>query len=244
MTDAANAGAANTSANASNAAAASSDAATANQGTEQANNQQPASNILADSKADDSAEGTETDANKTGTEGDDAEGDGKEGDGSGEGGDEAPADYNYTLPEGFEPVPELQDKLTDFAKANNIPPEKAQELSDLGVQLGQVLAQKNMQAWVDLNKQWDSEVRADPEIGGKNFGKMQSDIAKTLDTFGDKTTRDAFILTGAGNNPAIIKYLYKMANALTEGGAPATGGSAGNASKSIGATLYPNMKNT
>lgn len=100
------------------------------------------------------------------------------------------------------------------------------------------------QAYLETNKKWQEEVRADPEIGGdkldgvlKTIGAVMNDPAITAPGF-----KEALNLTGAGNNPAIIKTFYKMAQKITEGGhvggsppaskpAPKTGASA----------MYPNL---
>ena len=98
------------------------------------------------------------------------------------------------------------------------------------------------QEWVKTQTAWQSEVMNDPEIGGDNFATMKATVAKVLDNpaFCDPGLREALNFTGAGNNPVVIRSLFRMAQKLTEGGLVRTGNPAGTA-KTAAQVLYPDL---
>jgi hypothetical protein len=78
-------------------------------------------------------------------------------------------------------------------------------------------------AFKQINEQWAKECLADPDIGGskdKLNGSMVQ-IVNAMNTLGLKEGQvdqalEAFVMTGAGNNPAILRVMHKMASRLTE----------------------------
>ena len=124
-----------------------------------------------------------------------------------------------------------------------IPQDKAEALlASVAPQIAQQLTDP-YRAWTRTQEEWTAAIKADPEIGGDNFAKMQTTIARALDNprLSDPGLREAMILTGAGNNPAVVRSLYRWAQALTEG-AHVSGSPAAQTSKSVLADMYPSMK--
>jgi hypothetical protein len=145
------------------------------------------------------------------------------------------------IPEGVKLEGETKDA---FAKAitEGDPNKRAQALLDLYAGEAKKAQEGAFKTFQDMNKQWVDSVKSDPEIGGDNWANVQKTIAKGLDTFGTPGVRQALNLTGAGNNPDVIKTFYKMAKALSEGGhvsgnPPAQGGE-----RSLPELMYPTMK--
>jgi len=131
----------------------------------------------------------------------------------------APEKYtDFKLPEGVELDKEMLDEAKTFmAKDLNLTQEKAQKLVDFHVKALQGMAEAPYQLWADTQREWQAEVNKDPELGGINLPQVKTKISKLLDAYGDPKVREALSFTGAGNNPAIIRTLYKIANVLTEG---------------------------
>jgi hypothetical protein len=101
------------------------------------------------------------------------------------------------------------------------PQERMQKLIDVYGGLAKAAADSNGKAWNDLQDQWQTEVKADPTIGGDKLVPTQQMISKAIDTLGPdsaKAFRSALDFTGAGNNPAIIKGLAAFAKLAVEGG--------------------------
>lgn len=154
-------------------------------------------------------------------------------------------DFELKAPEGLsldeKQVAEFKALLTD----DKAPlAERAQKLIDLHAAALKQQAEASSNLWRQTQDKWQGEVKADKELGGQNFDAMRSTIAKAIDEIGGEQAakmREAFDFTGAGNNPEIIRLLYRMAKAATEGG-PVTGGTPaadGDATKKALASMYP-----
>lgn len=122
------------------------------------------------------------------------------------------------------------------------PNKRAQALLDLYAGEAKKAQEGAYKTFNDMNKQWVDAVKADSEIGGDNWANTQRTIAKALDTFGTPGVRQALNLTGAGNNPDVIKTFYKMAKALAEGGHASGSPPAQTGEKGLAELMYPNMK--
>jgi hypothetical protein len=150
------------------------------------------------------------------------------------------------LPEGFE----ANDKFEAFktlAAEKGVPTETAQALLALGADAIKDVATKAAEAqtaaWNKVTETWIGEIKADPDIGG---AKLESEvlpaIGRLLTEYGSPEVRAALDMTGAGNNPAMTRFFYKMAKALSEGkhvtGSPTSGPKA---PASAAQAIYPNL---
>lgn len=110
------------------------------------------------------------------------------------------------------------------------PAEQAQKLVDLQARLARDASETGSKAWEEIQTDWVSKVKADPDIGGANFENTMTSIGKLVTHYGDQELRDAMNLTGAGNHPAMVKFLAKVAKDFNEGtpisGAPVNTSSA------------------
>jgi hypothetical protein len=158
-----------------------------------------------------------------------------------------PAEYaEFQLPEG---VQVDEQKMADFkakAREAGLSQEQAQKLVDVHTNAIKAASDASTQLWYDTQKEWQQQVIKDPEIGGKNFEPMKETVAKAIDTVGGEDAqkiRQAFEYTGAGNNPDIIRFLYRLGKAIGEGGAVGGGMPAAvEQPKSAAERLYPNQK--
>lgn len=140
----------------------------------------------------------------------------------------------------------LTDAKAIFAEAQ-VPPEAAQKLLDLYTTnlktATDQLAAAHQEQFTALNQQWIDATNALPEMQGEAKKQTLAILGRTMDEFGSPEAREAFNLTGAGNNPHIVKYILSLAQAVVEGaptpqGAPAL--SDPRKGKSLGQRLYPN----
>lgn len=154
-------------------------------------------------------------------------------------------DIKVDLPEGIT----LQDEaLTNFLTAANeakLPKENAQAFLKMHVEQVNSLVSDWVKAqektWNDTNAAWRGEILADKVLGSGNETQVQATLGRAFDAFGDDTARKAFDLTGAGNNPNVVRMFYKMAQALEEGGLKAGGNPApkgGPKGNTLGERLY------
>lgn len=129
---------------------------------------------------------------------------------------EAPAYGEFTLPEGAAIDADSLGRATTLFKEAGLPQEQAQKFIDLAVEREQAAAQKGVQAFVDLQSKWVSEIKADPEIGGARFTASMAAAGRAIDRLGVPGLKEALNLTGAGNNPAIVKAFVRLGQMVSE----------------------------
>lgn len=164
-----------------------------------------------------------------------------------------PIKYDFKLPEGVTLDPAKQASFNELGNKLKLTPESAQELFDFHSgelkstveAITKSVTDANTKAYTDLIGGWKTELSADPELSGANADAAHEILGKVLDTYGSKEARDAFDLTGAGWNPAIVKMMVKMGKALVEGGASPQGKPTGmrEGPKTPGAVFYPPKQN-
>ena len=157
--------------------------------------------------------------------------------------DDKPIEYkDFTLPEGLTVDAEKLAKFTTLAGEAKLPQEVAQKFVDLYSAELKALSDAPMKAWTEMQNKWQDEVRNDPEIGGKNLDKNLAATKVGLkNLLGEQADEffEALSFTGAGNNPDIIRGLFKAASPHAPA-SPVAGRPAGG-TKSAGSTLYPTM---
>jgi len=109
-----------------------------------------------------------------------------------------------------------------------------------------------------IRTDWQAKVKADPDLAGAVNGDktgldaVKLDIGRALNAMGDATLakefKEAMDLTGAGDHPAFVKTMWKLASFITEGkhvagGGPSPHGQAQPGAKppSAAKALYPNL---
>jgi hypothetical protein len=136
-------------------------------------------------------------------------------------------DIKITVPQGIEiDEPQMNAFKALIADAKLTPIERAQKLIDMHVAALKSTAEAPLNLWNETQAKWQGEVKADPEIGGQNFDRMRSTIAKAITEVGGKEAEaifEALRYTGAANNPAIVRAFFRMSARLVEGG-PVVGG--------------------
>lgn len=163
----------------------------------------------------------------------------------------APEKYEaFKLPEGVTLDPKVNEEATALFKANGLSQAQAQSLIDFHVAKAQAAAQRPYDAYAEMRQGWQTEVKADKEIGGI-LPQVKETVSRALDSLGDPKLatdfRAAMDLTGAGDHPAFIKAFYKLAQRVTEGTAVRGAGPAAVGQRSPNAgpisaakALYPN----
>lgn len=101
--------------------------------------------------------------------------------------------------------------------------------------------------WMNLQTEWQAKVKADPETGGPNFAANEVTIGKFIDEIGGKEAkamREAFVFTGAGNHPELVRLMLRAGKALTEG-SMVSGAALGAKTQTLeqaAAAMYPTMQ--
>lgn len=161
----------------------------------------------------------------------------------------APENYEFKdLPQGFE--------VTDAAKAFFKDAQMSQAQADKAVKFYQDLAKEAAEApfklWDKMNSDWVKQVESDQEYKG-DMTNVRSTIAKFVDSIGDAKLatdlREAMDMTGAGNHPAFVKFMFRMAQQFTEGKHVPAGGPSPHGQRAPGTSerpsaahaLFPNL---
>ena len=151
--------------------------------------------------------------------------------------------YDLTFPENFSADDALLTELKTVAAEAKLPHESAQRLVDMHVKATEAFVAQQQEAFANLQKEWVAEIEKAPAFSTP-AAREQSlrTIASVLDEFGSPEVRQAFDMTGAGNNPHVVNFLLQVAQALTEG-APTTQGKPPGPQRgaSLGQRLYPSQ---
>lgn len=157
---------------------------------------------------------------------------------------EEPIKYEpFKLPDGMTVDEAKLGEFSEIAAAARIPQDVAQKLVDLYSSELKATSEAPMRAWTELQNTWRDAVKNDPEIGGRNLDKNLAATKVGLkNLLGDDAGKffEALNITGAGNNPDIVRGLFKAASPHAPA-SPVAGSPAGGNQKTAGATLYPGM---
>ena len=152
----------------------------------------------------------------------------------------APIQYqDFTLPKGVEVDGDTLSAAKSVFAEQRLPQEQAQKLVDLYVARANAAAERNVAAWRDTQERWVGEVKADPDIGGPRFPASVAAASRAMEWARVPGLKEALDMTGAGNNPAIVKAFVRFGQALAEDRFNAGNGGAPD-QRSIAERLYDN----
>ena len=147
------------------------------------------------------------------------------------------------LPEGMTIDEAATKPFVEIVNKFGLPRDAVTELVNLQAKVMSDASEKGSADWNTLQDDWRTQVQSDPDIGGTKTAPTLGAISKLIDEFGTPELRTAFDLTGAGNNPHVIKFLAKLSGKLTEGGySPAT--VPGSGQLTAAERMFPNQGKT
>lgn len=118
----------------------------------------------------------------------------------------------------FKDVPEGYDVagLEKFARENKIPPEIAQKFVEREKAAAEATAAKMADTFKELaTKGWIDQLKADKEVGGKNWDASIATVKRANDTLPDSIKKE-IDENGLGNNPILFKVLRHFGAGLKE----------------------------
>jgi hypothetical protein len=127
-----------------------------------------------------------------------------------------PSYGDFSLPEGATVDPEALKAASTLFADSGLNQEQAQKFIDLAVSREKSQAEAGLRAFVDLQTKWVSEIKADPEIGGDRLQATVASAARAIDRLAIPGLREALDLTGAGNNPAIVRAFARIGQLISE----------------------------
>ncbi len=134
-----------------------------------------------------------------------------------------PESYEFTFPDGFEPdVESLRDARKAMADAG-VPADKAQPILDAYVKAQNAVVAKATADFQAQQTKWETAINSMPAFQGPTREKSLQAIGAVFDQYGPEA-RDAFNDPRIGNNPTVVAFMHKIAQALSEGAPAAQGG--------------------
>jgi hypothetical protein len=149
-----------------------------------------------------------------------------------------PTYTGFKLPDGVALDEAAMKTASDLFADSGLSQEQAQKFIDLAVSREQAAARKGVQAFVDLQTKWVSEIKADPDIGGDKFDATLASAARAIDRLAIPGLREALDLTGAGNNPAVVKAFARVGQMVSEDRFRPGNGAPPDAAKSPAEVIY------
>lgn len=104
---------------------------------------------------------------------------------------------------------------------------------------------KPYDAWADMQKTWTDALPKDAEFGGKDYSQNLGIAASAMDgilgkdSAENKAFREMLAFTGVGNNPEMVRFLYRVGKAMKEGGP--IGGKNKVTATPLAERMYPTM---
>lgn len=133
---------------------------------------------------------------------------------------QAPEAYaDFKLPEGVKIDKTRLDSALPLFKEANLSQDQAQKLVDWYTKNQTTDIDAAKKTYLDMRAGWTKELADDPVIGSK-LESVKTDIGRMLAHLGDagdNSFRQAMDFTGAGDNPAVVRGLYKLAALVNEG---------------------------
>lgn len=153
----------------------------------------------------------------------------------------APEDYKLLIPASLEGKikPEQIEAFTDYATSAGLSNEQAQAALDFKIHLDREFAEVQKQQV----GQWESAVRADPALGGKNINTTVATATRAMQHFDPKGGISKLLSTsGHGSNPEVVRFLYNIGKSLGEDKVPFTRTTTRRSDIPLEERLYPNFK--
>ena len=126
--------------------------------------------------------------------------------------------------------PNMIQEMVDFAVQNGMTPEMAKAIASREVQLTEESAKASEEQWQSLHRKWAQEIKDDPVLQQGSFEKNVELIKRVVTDYGGKVgengrneLQEVLNLTGAGNNPALLRFILGVAKALPGEGRPVGG---------------------
>lgn len=160
-----------------------------------------------------------------------------------------PESYKFTDADGndYGFDEETQQSFTNAFKDLGLSQEQATKALNLYVQdMKEMLTEmdaENAQKHKEQIQTWKKEIANDPQLGGVNLQQTKQNIANVMNKFGNDDLK-AFLNSGAGYNPTVIRFLNDVGAQLGNDSAFINGKGAGNtqseSSYERAKRMYPN----
>ena len=129
---------------------------------------------------------------------------------------------DFTLPEGIELDEAVLGEVDPIFKELGLNQEQSQKLVDVYAKQIQASAQKQIDDFEQLKKDWYDQSAKDAEFGGDNFEENVGIAKQALDKFGTPELTNLMDELGVGNHPEVVRFMIKVGQ-LTKTDVPGSG---------------------
>jgi hypothetical protein len=137
----------------------------------------------------------------------------------------APEKYEFKAPEGKDIDAEIIGNFSEIAKELNLTQDAAQKLVE---SMGPKIAERQLAQVEAIRNEWAQQSQVDKEFGGDKLNENMAVAKKALDSFGTPELRTLLVQSGLGNNPEVIRFMFRAGKAISEdtfvGSSPGAGG--------------------
>ncbi len=124
----------------------------------------------------------------------------------------APEKYEFKAPEGVTLDAEAVAEFEPIAKEMNLSNDQAQKL----VELQTKFVQKQHEAWDSTVAKWETDIRADKEIGGQALTENIKNAQRALTQFGTPELKSALDATRMGSHPELVRVFARIGKAMAD----------------------------
>lgn len=124
-------------------------------------------------------------------------------------------DFDFTLPDGFDPGDYL-DEFKTLARELKLGREEAEKLVAFWAEVSGDIENAREEAWKEAGREWAHATARDPEVGGRNLEGAVRVAARVVNAFGSEGLKEVFRATGLGNHPEVVRFLMKVGRAMSE----------------------------
>jgi hypothetical protein len=125
----------------------------------------------------------------------------------------APEKYEFKAPEGKIYDTETMSNFSEIAKELNLSQDAAQKLLD---KMAPTIAERQVQQVEAIRNEWAQAAQTDKEFGGDKLNENLVVAKKALDSFGTPELRALLNESGLGNNPEVIRFMFRAGKAISE----------------------------
>lgn len=153
-----------------------------------------------------------------------------------------PEKYELKLPDGSPLDKEALTRVENYAKANKLSNEEAQNLLEVENTAVKAFANKAHADSEAAKASWLEASKNDQEVGGQNLAQNVEMSRRVVEKFGSPLLKQIFNDTGTGNHPELIRMLSRIGKAIGED--QLVVGKVGSQPEKVPAEkkLYPNQK--
>lgn len=151
-----------------------------------------------------------------------------------------PEEYEFKMPEGLALDSAAVEKFEPIFKEMKLSQDQAQVLAERYAEHVQGIQKAQADAHRQQVEGWVSNVKADPEIGGKAMEENVIFAKKALGKYGTPELTAILDQTGFGNHPELVRAFCRIGKAMSEPTTIYTGGTA-NEQTPVEKIMYPTM---